>query len=113
MRTLPSSKARAAFIFPLTSSTRSPDETVMVESASPSPRVKRASGRVKSRSQTPPEARLTRGDGEALSTITVSPGDLVELVSGKMNAARAFELGKVRMAGDIARVVAVGQILLG
>ncbi len=62
---------------------------------------------------TRPEAPLTRGDGEALSTITVSSGDLVELASGKMNAARAFELGKVRMAGDIAQVVTVGQILLG
>lgn len=62
---------------------------------------------------TRPEAQITRGEGEALSTITVSSGDLIDIVSGKMNAARAFEMGKVRMAGDIARVVAVGQILLG
>lgn len=62
---------------------------------------------------TRPEAQISRGEGEAPSTITVSSGDLIELVSGKLNAARAFELGKVRMSGDIAQVVAVGQILLG
>lgn len=60
-----------------------------------------------------PEARITRGEGEARSTITVASADLFELVTGKLNAARAFELGKVRMAGDLAQVVALGQILLG
>lgn len=62
---------------------------------------------------TRPGGRITPGEGEASCVITVSADDLVSMANGKLNAARAFELGKFRVAGDTHQVAAFGQVLLG
>ena len=57
--------------------------------------------------------RIVAGEGEAPYTITVAAGDLVDMVNGRLNAAMAFEMGKVRVMGDLRQVMGVGQVLLG
>ncbi len=57
--------------------------------------------------------RVVAGEGEAPYTITLAANDLVDMVNGRLNAAAAFEMGKVRVTGDLRQVMGVGQVLLG
>ena len=62
-----------------------------------------------------PGGHVVAGDGkaEAECIITVAARDLIEIVSGRLNAAAAFDLGKLRVAGDNRKANALGAVLFG
>jgi hypothetical protein len=60
-----------------------------------------------------PGGEIRAEDGEANCTITISSDDLVAMVNGTLNAARAFEQGKFRVAGNLRQAMGMGQLLLG
>lgn len=60
-----------------------------------------------------PGGEIRAEDGEAKCTITISADDLVALANGSLNAARAFEQGRFRVAGDFRQAMSMGELLLG
>lgn len=51
------------------------------------------------------------GDGEADCTVTISPEDFADLVSGDLNPTTAFMTGKMKIAGDMGAAMALSQVL--
>jgi putative sterol carrier protein len=62
---------------------------------------------------TVPGGTVKEEDTEANCTITVDSGDLVDIVSGKLNGQMAFMTGKLKVAGDMALAMKLGSVLGG
>ena len=60
-----------------------------------------------------PGGQIVAGEGDAECVITISARDLLALVSGSMNAAAAFDQGKLRIAGDGTTANVLGGVLFG
>lgn len=57
--------------------------------------------------------KLADRNEDADCTITISGRDLIDIVNGELNAASAFECGKLRVAGDLKLAMTVGAVLFG
>ena len=60
-----------------------------------------------------PGGQIVAGDGKAECVIMTSTQDLLELVSGRLNAAAAFDQGRLRVAGDTTAANVLGSVLFG
>lgn len=54
---------------------------------------------------------VTVADGDADCTVTVSPDDFSDLVSGDLNPTTAFMTGKMKIDGDMGAAMALSQVL--
>lgn len=50
-------------------------------------------------------------EAEAECTIVVAPGDLLQMVGGKLNAAKALRQGRLQVAGEIKLAALLGRVL--
>jgi len=58
------------------------------------------------------EEWVTEGPSEdADCTVTVSDGDFVDMVSGKLPGPQAFMMGKLKIEGDMGLAMKLGQVL--
>lgn len=58
---------------------------------------------------TPPS--ISKGDGPADVTLSVSAADLQQMLDGDLNPQMAFMMGKLKVDGDMALAMQLGQAL--